>query len=392
MAGYAFLPERPEPERNPFATCYINATVLDAQGRRMQKSLGNGIDPLEMIAKYGADAVRYSLILLTKEGQDVRLSPDRFEQGARFCNKIWNAARFVLSKLAGEGGAATLAGPAELEDRWILTRLERTRQRVSEGLDAYGFNEAANELYRFVWNDFCDWYLEIVKPRLSGGDSASSAAARGTLARVLGDVLGLLHPFTPFLTEKLWHALHEVLGQTCEPLIRSAWPSGAGLQIDADAEREMGMLQEVVVSVRRIRSLAMLGERKPLRALLRAPRSEERGVLERYAATLRALAFLEHSEIHESVERPERSAVAVAGAIETFVYLEEDVDLAKLHEVLVSRASKVRSGIEMSDKKLSNASFVERADPEVVSEERRRRGELALELELLDRNLAGLAS
>ncbi len=388
MAGYAFLPERPERERNPFATCHINATVLDAKGRRMSKSAGNGIDPLEMIDEYGCDAVRFSLVLLTKEGQDVRLSPDRFEQGARFCNKVWHAARFVLMNLEGERAAVDSTSASRLEDRWILSRLARTRELVGRALEDYAFHDAANELYRFVWNDFCDWYVELVKSRF---DDASAPAARGTLARVLGDVLGLLHPFTPFLTEKLWGALNEVLGREPEPLILHPWPSAEGLESDERAEREMGLVQEVVVSVRRVRALAMLGEKKPLRALVRAPRREERTVLESHAAALRALGFLEHLEIHESVARPAGSAVGVAGAVESYVLLEGEVDLAKLSEVLAGRAAKVRSGIEGADRKLANASFVERADPDVVADERRRRDELAIELELLERNLAGFA-
>jgi valyl-tRNA synthetase len=190
MAGYAFMPERTAQERNPFTTCYIHATVLDSKGRRMSKSLGNGIDPLDLIAKYGADAVRFSLVLLTKEGQDVRLSPDRIEQGSRFCNKIWNAARFVLMNMEGEVEEGDSDSATSLEDRWILSRLARCRSKVSAWLDDYAFNDAASEMYRFVWNDFCDWYLELAKPRLLGADAAAAAQARGTLARVLTDTLG----------------------------------------------------------------------------------------------------------------------------------------------------------------------------------------------------------
>jgi len=391
MAGYAFMPELDDEHKNPFATCYIHATVLDAKGKRMSKSAGNGIDPIDMIEQYGADAVRFSLMLLTKEGQDVRLSADRFEQGSRFCNKVWNAARFVQRSLGGERAGGDSASATTLEDRWILSRLARSRQLVGDGLDAYAFNDAASELYRFFWNDFCDWYVELAKPRLSGADAPSAAAARGTLTRVLRDALGLLHPFAPFLTEKLWEELHAALGE--EPagmLISAPWPSAQGLAIDAEAEAEMQLVQGLVGSVRRIRALTMVGERKRLQALVRAPRASDRSVLESHAEAARALAFLETLDIRSDAERPAGSAVAVEGGVETFVPLARDVDLAKLKDVLERRAAKVRAGIEGVEKKLGNARFVERADPDVVQEERARAAELGLELDLLERNLAGL--
>jgi valyl-tRNA synthetase len=356
----------------------------------MSKSLGNGIDPLDLIAKYGADAVRFSLVLLTKEGQDVRLSPDRIEQGSRFCNKIWNAARFVLMNMEGEVEEVDSDSATSLEDRWILSRLARCRSKVSAWLDDYAFNDAASEMYRFVWNDFCDWYLELAKPRLLGAGAAAAAQARGTLARVLTDTLGLLHPFTPFVTEKLWESLHVALGKAApQALISTPWPDGAGIRIDEAAEVEMSMMQETVGCVRRIRALTTLGDRRPLRALVCAPRAEERSVIERHAETIAALAVLESIEIHESVDRPAGSAVAVTGGVEVFVPLEGQADLGKLAEVLAGRAAKLRAGIDATDKKLANESFVSRADPDVVAGERERRGELVLELESIERNLEG---
>ena len=188
MASYELVDHLPEDERCPFATCYIHATVLDAKGRRMSKSMGNGIDPLDMIAQYGADAVRYSLVMLTREGQDVKLAENRFEEGRRFTNKIWNAARFVMLNLEGGRTDGSSAAAVELEDRWILSRLERVRVEVDAALETYHYNDAAMALYRFVWNDYCDWYLELAKHRLDGSESETARAARGTLARVLRDI------------------------------------------------------------------------------------------------------------------------------------------------------------------------------------------------------------
>ncbi len=395
MAGYAFMPEEMGERRNPFSTCYIHATVLDGKGKRMSKSAGNGIDPLDMIQQYGADAVRFSLVLLTKEGQDVKLSTDRFEQGSRFCNKVWNAARFVLLNLGGErtdAGVVARDPNAALEDRWVLSRLARTTAIVSAALDEYRFNDAATELYRFVWNDFCDWYVELAKHRMTG-TGASAAAARGTLARVLGDTLGLLHPFTPYITEALWKALHEALGAPAPRLLCvTAWPDAAGLAADEVAEAEMGLVQSVVGAVRQVRTLTMVGERKPLTAIAVAPRAEDRALLERHAARATSLGFLESLSIHAAAERPPASAVAVAGAVEVFVPLGEGVDLGKLRDVLAGRAEKVKKAVAAAEAKLGTASFVERADPEVVAAERERLAELQLEQALLERNLAGLVS
>ncbi|MBL8863281.1 MAG: valine--tRNA ligase [Planctomycetes bacterium] len=391
MAGYEFLDHLPEEQRCPFDVVNVHATVLDAKGRRMSKSAGNGIDPIELIDKYGADATRYSLILLTKEGQDVKLAPDRIEQGFRFTNKLWNAARFALMNVAGKPAADPTAPDADLrvEDRWILSRLERARRETTAALEEYRLNDAATLLYKFVWNDLCDWYLELVKPRLSSAEDPSGAVARGTLVRVLADTLGLLHPFTPYVTEVLWRSLHETIGREAGLLMNATWPDGRGLTLDPEAEAEMQVLQDLVGAVRQVRNLTTLGDRQPLEARIAAPRDFERGVLERHADTIRALAHLSSCAVAAKVERPRASAVAVVGGIEAVVLLGEGVDLGKLHDVLKRRLEKVRSGIAGVDAKLANAAFIERADPEVVAEERTRRLELALEATLLERNLAG---
>jgi valyl-tRNA synthetase len=214
---------------------------------------------------------------------------------------------------------------------------------------------------------------------------------RTVLARALGDILALLHPFTPHVTEALWEALHTALGRPQESMLISApWPDGAGLLRDQDAEAHMGLLQDAVRCVRRVRSLTMVGERKPLKAIIKVPDEGAREILKGHAAALAALAFLEELEVVSVMERPAGSAVAVAGAMETCVPLDSDVNLERLREAFIQRASKVRSGLEAVDRKLGNEKFVARADPAVVADERERRDEMALELELLESNLAGL--
>ena len=388
MAGYEFMDHLPMDQRCPFEVCNVHATVLDAKGKRMSKSAGNGIDPIEMIEKYGADAVRYSLVLLTKEGQDVKLSPDRFEQGYRFGNKVWNATRFVLLNLEGTRSDGSSRAAARLEDRWILSRLKATRDAVSECFEQYRFNDAALALYRFVWNDFCDWYVELVKPRMLDKSDPSSPAARGTLARVIADALAMLHPFTPFMTEVLWKGLHETLGESCGLLMNARWPDGAGLVHDETAEREMQVIMDAVGAVRQIRNLTTLGDRTPLEAVIRAPREAERSVLVTHEATLRALAFIEVREIGPALAQPEHSACGIAGGVEIFVPLPDSVDRVKLKEVLVKRVEKTSAGFKALTAKLANPAFKEGA-PDVWLEEQRRWVELELELKLLERNAAG---
>jgi valyl-tRNA synthetase len=386
MAGYELLDHLPMEQRCPFKTCYVHATVLDGKGKRMSKSAGNGIDPIDMIEKYGADAVRLSLVLLTREGQDVKLSEDRFEMGKRFTNKIWNATRFALPHLAGKELAT--APSSVLEDRWILSRLARTRAEVGAALDGYRFNDAATTLYRFVWNDLCDWYLELVKSRLAG-DSRDARDARTTLAQALAASLRMLHPFTPFQTEVLWKAVAAATGQPAELLVRGPWPAEAG-RIDAAAEEELAVLQELVGAVRSIRALTQTAERKPLAAFVSAPGERERRVLASCAERARALAVLERLEVSASAERPPSSAVGVAAGMEVFVPLGDEVDMAELAGTLERRAEKLEKSLQAGNAKLSNEGFLRGADPDVVEAERTRCEETGRELDLLRRNLAGI--
>jgi len=386
MAGYELLEHLPVEQRCPFKVCYVHATVLDGKGKRMSKSAGNGIDPIDMIEKYGADAVRLSLVLLTREGQDVKLSEDRFEMGKRFTNKIWNATRFALPHLAGKELAT--APSSVLEDRWILSRLARTRTEVGAALDGYRFNDAATTLYRFVWNDLCDWYLELVKSRLAG-DTSDARDARTTLAQALAASLRMLHPFTPFQTEVLWKAVAAATGQEPALLVRGPWPAEAG-RIDAAAEEELAVLQELVGAVRSIRALTQTAERKPLAAFVSAPGERERRVLASCAERARALAVLERLEVSARAERPPSSAVGVAAGMEVFVPLGDEVDMAELAGTLERRAEKLEKSLQAGNAKLSNEGFLRGADPDVVEAERTRCEETARELDLLRRNLAGI--
>jgi len=390
MAGYEFNEHLPQDQRCPFEVCNVHATVLDAQGRRMSKSLGNGIDPIEMIEQYGADAVRFSLILLTKEGQDTKLAPEKIDQGFRFGNKVWNAARFVLMNLAGERLAGDSATAVRLEDRWILSSLARTIAETQAALSEYRFNDAATGLYRFVWNDFCDWYLELAKPRFTTEGDESGPAVRGILARVLGDVLALLHPFTPYMTEVLWEARAATLGEEAQMLMNSAFPTGDGLTLDEEAEADMGRIQAVVHAVRQVRMLTQVGERKPLAATILATDAEDRRALDEHRSSVEAMAFLDGYELRGEGERPAGTVAAVAGSVQVFVDLGDDVDLEALSAAFARKLEKQQKSADGLERKLSNPRFVENADPEVVAADRARLAELETELAMLRANLEAL--
>ena len=391
MAGYEFNDHLPMDERCPFEVCNIHATVLDHKGQRMSKSKGNGIDPLDMIAEYGADAVRYSLILLTKEGQDTKLAPEKIDQGYRFGNKVWNAARFVLMNLEGERLEGVSANAARLEDRWILSSLSRTIQETEQALVEYRLNDAAQGLYRFVWNDFCDWYLELSKPRFTNAEDESGPAVRGILARVLGDILALLHPFTPYMTEVLWSARNETLGiKGGELLMNSPFPKGEGIEVDEAAEQDMALIQDVVRAVRQVRMLTQIGERNPLVAKIAAPKSEDLRALEEHRPAVCAMACLSEYDVAADMERPAGTVAAVAGSIQVFVTLGEDVDLESLRTVFAKRLEKMEKSLMGIDKKLGNERFIQNADPELVAVERERRSELVTEMDMLRQNLDGV--
>jgi valyl-tRNA synthetase len=393
MAGYELLDHLPEERRCPFATCYIHATVLDAHGRRMSKSAGNGIDPLEMIDRYGADAVRYSLVMLTREGQDVKLSENRFELGQRFCNKIWNATRFALGNLedddgeAGTGVGARTAGPAAaagagaagaLEDRWIRSRCGATVDAVSAALEEYRFHDAAQDLYRFFWNDACDWYLEVAKPRLApGADPADRAAARATLSAVLSASLRMLHPFLPFLTEELWGHLPGTSG----PLFSETWPDRAPFPADGEAEADFGLLQEAVTAVRNIRAEMGLPPAAEVDVLVRTDDDRSARILAETRDLVAALARVGALTAGPDVEKPRAAASAVVPGGTLFLPLEGLIDLDVERRRLEKERERLANLVGGAERKLGNESFVSRAKPDVVEREREKlaslRGDLS---------------
>jgi len=387
----------------PFTDVYIHGTILDELGRKMSKSLGNGIDPIEMIEAYGADAVRFSLVMLTAEGQDVKLSPSKFEMGRNFANKVWNAARFVLMNLAGEAGEESLerARMAELrkfEDRWILSRLDATVESVTGSLERFRTNEAAQAIYAFFWHEFCDWYVEMTKGRLEG-DPEDAAVARATLAEVLDVSLRLLHPFAPYLTEKIWQELKRLVGNGAgtpdaaadQALIVARWPAVRAELRNAAIEREMTLIQELVRGIRNVRKEKGLPQRRLARVTFSCPDAQTAQALESHRGLLAQMALLEDIEAGVALARPPRCATSVVGAIELFLHLEGLIDVEEERKRLLEQRTDVEDYLDKVRKKLNNPGFLANAPEHVVQQQMDKEKELQERLQKISRNIAELS-
>ena len=377
MAGIEFRGEI------PFRHVYFTSILRDAQGRKLSKSLGNSPDPLEMMDRYGADAIRFTLIYLTPTGSDLLFDEKRIETGKFFANKIWNAARLVQMRLGDEDLSRVRESQLTLtrEDRWILSRFAGAVKDVSRNLKTYRLNEAANALYQFAWTEYCDWYLEMAKPRWADeADPADRRAARWVAVTVLDGILRLLHPFMPFVTEEIWQALPhdgELLAMTSWPRARKAW-------FDAEVEREVGFLQQLVTAVRNLRAENNVPPGRRVAVVVRG-RPEQLDLVDGLAETFRTLAKIDTLEVARDHSRPRVAASAVVDGAEVFLPLEGLIDLDAERERLVREADKLMADLEGVRRKLRNQDFLTKARPDVVEREHGRLTQLEETLDKLRR-------
>jgi len=385
MLGLHFMKEV------PFHQAYITGLVRDAEGQKMSKTRGNVIDPLDLIDRHGADALRFTLAAMATPGSDLPLSEERMVGYRAFANKIWNAARFVLMNLGDEAGAPPTGGLPEhaslrLEDRWIMSRLQHLATVVDEKLREFRFDETANALYQFLWHEYCDWYLEMAKPRLlPGAPPPEAARARAVLLHVLDSVLRLLHPVMPFLTEELWQRLpHD--GET---IALATYPSHDPAWVDVAAEREVEALMEVVVKVRNIRAELNIdpARRLPLRYLARTP--EARGTIAGNAAVIATLARLESVE-EAGTAAAGPAARAVASGVDLAVPLAGIIDIEAERRRLGREIDKLSKESESHARKLQSADFLTKARPEVVERSRRIHKELLEKIGRLSQTVESL--
>jgi valyl-tRNA synthetase len=377
----------------PYTRIYLHGTVRDTQHRKMSKSLGNGIDPLEVVRRYGADALRYSLVTGMSVGTDLILDPDDFESsfgpGRNFANKLWNAGRFILSNLDSTprplgGRALNLVRREELTlaDRWIIARCDATVREATESYERFRLNEAAAAVYRFIWSDLADWYIEQIKPRLYG-DVPGGDVARAVAAQTFDVALRLLHPVMPFITEALWRRFP---GRPADASISVApWPRPDARAEDAAALREFGLVQEVVSAIRGIRAEYGVQPGQAVRAVVSRPDTGD-GALHRERLTVSRLAKVSDLSFGEPSERVGGHAVLSDGTA-VFVPLGDAIDVSRECQRLSGEMQRLTQLVESQDRKLGNQQFVSRAPADVVQREREKAATWREQREVLSRKL-----
>ncbi|MFQ5795708.1 MAG: valine--tRNA ligase [Candidatus Bipolaricaulia bacterium] len=394
MMGLHFM------EEIPFREVLLTPLIKDETGQKMSKSKGNVIDPLEMKANYGMDALRFTLAASTSKGRGIRLSTHDIDGNRKFLNKIWNVSRFVLMNLGdSDGDSAPEPGPEELrlEDRWIRSRLQRTIVAVRRALKQYDFNHAAAALYGFVWSDFCDWYVEMTKPRLYGYEDVDDASGRGRetaqaiLYTTLVAILKLVHPFMPFITEEIWGQLPAVEERE-ESIMIAPFPQEELGQVDPDVEARMETLQSVISSVRTIRSEMNVPPNAEVEVLIKVEDAGVKELVLENQVFFHELANARITELGPAVERPTKAPRKVLEGAEVFIPLEGLIDMDQERERLQRELASVKSDLDRSLKRLNNAEFLEKAPDEVIEKEKGKREEFLEKKERLEKNLEALGS
>jgi valyl-tRNA synthetase len=366
MMGLHFMKEV------PFHTVYIHALVRDASGTKMSKSKGNVIDPLELIDEYGADALRFTLAAMAAQGRDIKLSSQRVEGYRNFATKLWNAARFAEMNGCVRDPDFSPRDAKETLNRWIAHETAKAGKEATAAIEAYKFNDAAAVLYRFIWNIFCDWYLELSKPVLTGADGVAKNETRATTAWVLDEVVKLLHPFMPFLTEELWSVTAEQGPKREHMLALGAWPQHDGLD-DPSAEAEIGWVIDLITSIRSIRSEMSIPPATLLPLVLAGAPEETRGRAGRWAEFVQRLARVSNIAFADSA--PQGAVQIIVRGEVAALPLQGVIDLDAERTRLTKEMAKCDADIARVDQKLGNADFLKRAPEEIVEGEREKRDE-----------------
>ena len=386
MMGIKFMGEV------PFKDVYIHALVRDAQGQKMSKSKGNVIDPLTVIDEYGTDAFRFTLAAFAAQGRDVKLSVDRIAGYRNFVNKLWNASRFALMNLEDFEPAANNLDSSKLTlaERWILTRLADVAGETRKALEEYKFNEAASVLYAFTWHEFCDWFIELSKDDLYGDDLTRKATAQTALYTVLEQLLRLLHPFMPFVTEEIWQALPGT--RPAASIMAASFSSVEMLPVDPQGAARMELVMDVIKGIRNIRGEMNVPPGKRIAAVLECKTNDASEVLAAGEGYIKSLARVDSLEFGVSVERPSQAATQVAGEVEILLPLAGLIDLDEEQKRLEKEIAKVEKDVVMFSKKLSNESFLAKAPPEVLEKDRQKLADAQEKLAILQQSLDKIVS
>ncbi|MDD3904949.1 MAG: valine--tRNA ligase [Candidatus Omnitrophica bacterium] len=374
----------------PFKDVYIHGTVRDITGTKMSKSLGNVIDPLDMIAKYGTDALRFSIISITAQGQDVFLAEGKFELGRNFANKLWNASRFILMNLKPDEVDADLCvffkgARLTLPEKWILSSLYSTLDYVTKCLDEYKFNEAANSIYEFIWHEFCDWYIETAKSTIS------EKTSQVILYKVLEKSLRMLHPIMPFVTEEIWQKLPSISAVVGDSIMIQSWPHVQQDMISKEAEEKMKELIEIITTIRNIRAVWNIDPQTSVKVMVNVRDTATEKLLQENAELIKRMARSSSLAIG-ALAKPANAAASVIGRIEVYVPLEGLIDFAKERARLEKEEGRISAEIKAIGARLKDRNFTAKAPKEVVEKQAGHKLELEDRLKKLKSNLKGITA
>jgi len=393
----------------PFKDVYIHAMIQDGEGRKMSKSLGNGIDPLVAIDSHGADAMRFTLTSMTTNTQDIRMPvvtmqlPDgrtvntspKFDVGRNFCNKLWNASRFVMTNLDGIDAESFDKDKMDITDRWILSRLAQTIAEVTEQLEQFKYSEPVAQIYKFFWNDFCDWYLEWTKPRMQ--DNQQKPIAQNVLAFVLDQTLRLLHPFVPFITEGIFQKLNETVpvrkldtiadAEKADALVVARWPKNIDSLKDQNAEKQIEIIQLATRAIRDIRSKYNIPPSENLKASAKAPQ-EIADILTQNTGLICQLANLQQFDASPKIKKPKNAAATIVEQMQ--LYLHDAIDPDAERKRLQKQKEQVETALKPLQTKLNNKNFINKAKPQVVKQAEEKLKQLTEQLQTIDKHLSEL--
>ena len=373
----------------PFSNVYFTGIIRDSQGKKMSKSLGNSPDPLDLFNKYGADAVRVSILMIAPQGLDILFSEERLEQGRNFMNKLWNSARFITMNL--DENIPPRLNEINIEklneiDHWILSKLNRTIEEVDVAYSKYKINEAIKKVYDFTWGDFCDWYIEFAKTRFYGDNDNDRITTQTVSVHVIREILKLLHPYCPFITEELWS--HFKLEKE-EMLINASWPISESNKINQDIENNIQLLMESISSIRNMRSSLNVSPAKEANLIIRGNKTLCTK-LEKNIIYLQKLAKLNEIKIGMNEQKPPQSSTAVIQGLELFLPLADLIDINKEIDRLEKQIEDLNGRLSSVNKKLKNKNFIDRAPKNIIDHERQKQKKYENDLEILQKNIASL--
>ena len=377
MSGFEFMGDL------PFKDVYFTSILRDETGKKFSKSLGNSPDPFTLFDEYGTDAVRFGIMLMAPQGSDVLFSSKGLEVGRNFINKLWNASRFVLMNIEDDISDELLENNLKLPELWILNRLQIAIERVNKHLENFNFNEAAKVIYEFTWSDYCDWYIEIAKTSFNKKNESYTNTVKIISKYVLRNIIILLHPYAPFVTEEIWSKIKK---QGDSDLIIASWPSVDKKWINKSSDHEMEILKNLISSVRTIRSQMNVPPNKLCNMVVQC-NTKQKSILNSYSLIIESLAKIDNIEMTEDAKKPSQSATAIVDNMEIFIPLEGIIDFDLEKDRLQKRINELKIHLVNVKKKLENKDFLNRAPENVILHEKEKKENMILELDKITKNL-----